>query len=123
MRLPQGQPPASPVRNASGGRAAAPLSGTIRAARPGLAAGGEDAAGCLDRPRDFTRAKLPHRVPVVLTQAEVASVLGSMTGVPAWMASLLYGAGLRLLECARMRVKDATSSGSRSWCATEALTQ
>ncbi len=56
--------------------------------------------------RDFTRAKRPHRVPVVLTQPEVAAVLRQMSGVTALMASLLYGAGLRLLECARLRVKD-----------------
>jgi integron integrase len=55
---------------------------------------------------DFTRAKRPHRVPAVLTPAETAAVLDEMSGVPALMASLLYGAGLRLLECARLRVKD-----------------
>jgi integrase len=38
--------------------------------------------------------------------AETAALLDEMSGVPALMASLLYGAGLRLLECARLRVKD-----------------
>jgi integron integrase len=55
---------------------------------------------------EFTRAKRPHRVPNVLTPAETGAVLDQMTGVPALMASLLYGAGLRLMECARLRVKD-----------------
>lgn len=55
---------------------------------------------------DFTRAKRPHRVPSVLTPGEAAAVLNQMRGVPALMASLLYGAGLRLLECAHLRVKD-----------------
>jgi len=55
---------------------------------------------------DFTRAKRPIRLPVVLTQAEVRAVLSRMSGQPALMAQLLYGAGLRLLECARLRVKE-----------------
>jgi integrase len=41
-----------------------------------------------------------------LAQTEIGAVLDRMTGVPALMASLLYGAGLRLLECARLRAKD-----------------
>ena len=60
----------------------------------------------LGRLADFTRARRPQRVPAVLTQDEVAAVLDRMKGVPALMASLLYGAGLRLLECARLRAKD-----------------
>jgi integron integrase len=60
----------------------------------------------LARLGDFTRAKRPHRVPTVLTPGEVAAVLNQMSGVPGLMASLLYGAGLRLLECAHLRVKD-----------------
>ena len=60
----------------------------------------------LARLGDFTRAKRPHRVPNVLTPGEVAAVLNQMSGVPALMASLLYGAGLRLLECAHLRAKD-----------------
>ena len=54
----------------------------------------------------FVRAKRPQRVPVVLTFAEVSALLGEMSGVPALMAALLYGSGLRLLECAHLRVKD-----------------
>jgi integron integrase len=52
------------------------------------------------------RAKRPARVPVVLTREEVARVLGALTGVNQLMASLLYGSGLRVLECACLRVKD-----------------
>jgi integron integrase len=55
---------------------------------------------------DIRRAKRPHRVPVVLTRAEVADVLGEMSGVSWLAASLLYGSGLRLLECLRLRRKD-----------------
>ncbi len=52
------------------------------------------------------RAKQPQRLPVVLTQEEVRAVLQHLEGAPRLMALLLYGAGLRLLECARLRVKD-----------------
>src|SRR5712692_3158494 len=55
---------------------------------------------------DFERAKAPGRIPVVLTQEEVAQVLGQLHGTPRLMASLLYGAGLRLMECVRLCVKD-----------------
>jgi integron integrase len=52
------------------------------------------------------RAKPPVRLPLVLTRREVQAVLGCMDGVTRLMAALMYGAGLRLLECARLRVKD-----------------
>jgi integron integrase len=52
------------------------------------------------------RAKRSQRVPVVLTKEEVKNVINHMTGVPRLMALLLYGAGLRLMECCRLRVKD-----------------
>ena len=52
------------------------------------------------------RARRPERVPVVLSRSEVAAVLGRLEGPPWLMAALLYGAGLRLLECACLRVKD-----------------
>ena len=55
---------------------------------------------------DVVRAKQPHRLPVVLTRPEVRALLGALEGVHWLMASLLYGAGLRLLECLRLRVKD-----------------
>ena len=52
------------------------------------------------------RAKRPHRLPVVLTRQEVRSILGVLNGSDWLMAMLLYGAGLRLMECLRLRVKD-----------------
>jgi integron integrase len=54
----------------------------------------------------LVRAKRPVRLPVVLNRHEVHALLGRMDGTPGLMASLLYGAGLRLLECCRLRVKD-----------------
>ena len=54
----------------------------------------------------MVRANRPRRLPVVLTKEEVKKVLGSLTGTPWLMAALLYGAGLRLMECCRLRVKD-----------------
>jgi integron integrase len=55
---------------------------------------------------DVVRAKRPERLPVVLTREEVVAVLRRLDGVPRLMAFLLYGAGLRLLECCRLRVQD-----------------
>jgi integron integrase len=55
---------------------------------------------------DITRAKKPKRLPVVLTQEEVRSLIAHLQGDAWLMASLLYGAGLRLMECLRLRVKD-----------------
>jgi len=55
---------------------------------------------------NVVRAKQPGRLPVVLTRQEVRLVLHETRGTPRLMAALLYGAGLRLLECARLRVKD-----------------
>ena len=52
------------------------------------------------------RAKKPQRLPVVLTTPEVKAMLGLMDGVPKLITALLYGAGLRLRECLRLRVKD-----------------
>jgi len=52
------------------------------------------------------RAKGAPRLPVVLGREEVRAVLGGLHGSCWLMAGLLYGAGLRLLECARLRVKD-----------------
>ncbi len=53
-----------------------------------------------------TRAKRSERLPVVLTRAEVHAVLQRMHGREWLMASLLYGCGLRVMECVRLRVKD-----------------
>jgi integron integrase len=52
------------------------------------------------------RAKRPIRLPLVLTRTEVAQILDRMQGTPRLMAMLMYGGGLRLLECCRLRVKD-----------------
>lgn len=52
------------------------------------------------------RAKRPQRLPVVLTKDEVKRVLDGMNGAPHLMGLLLYGAGLRLMECCRLRIKD-----------------
>jgi site-specific recombinase XerD len=52
------------------------------------------------------RAKRPARVPVPLTESEVRAVLAQRDGRHALMAGILYGAGLRLMECVRLRVKD-----------------
>ncbi len=56
------------------------------------------------------RAKRPKRLPVVLTREEVKSILGLLDGVEWIMGMLLYGAGLRLMECLRLRVKDVDFS-------------
>ncbi len=53
-----------------------------------------------------TQAKAPTRLPVVLTVAEVQAVLKRLSGTHWLIASLLYGAGLRLMEAVRLRVKD-----------------
>lgn len=55
---------------------------------------------------NIVRAKKGARVPVVLSRGEVAQVLQRMRGREWLMASLLYGSGLRLMECVRLRVKD-----------------
>jgi len=55
---------------------------------------------------DVARAKRPVRVPLVLSRAEVQAILAGVRGTPALMCALMYGAGLRLLECCRMRIKD-----------------
>lgn len=54
----------------------------------------------------FDRAKQPKRLPVVLTPREVKALLDGLSGVSRLIASLLYGSGLRLMECVQLRVKD-----------------
>jgi integron integrase len=56
--------------------------------------------------QDVVRAKRPIRLPVVLTRDEVDAILNELNGSPWLMASLMYGSGLRLMECCRLRVKD-----------------
>jgi len=55
---------------------------------------------------EVERAKKPQRLPVVLTQEEAHRLLGQLHGRSRLMAGLLYGSGLRLMECVRLRVKD-----------------
>ena len=61
----------------------------------------------LDRPlgdvRGILRARVPPKLPVVLTRDEVARVLAQLQGMPLTIASLIYGSGLRRLEAARLR--------------------
>jgi integron integrase len=59
--------------------------------------------GILD---EVVRAKRPRRLPVVLTEEEVDRLLGCMDGLTRLIGQLLYGSGMRLLECLGMRVKD-----------------
>jgi integron integrase len=60
----------------------------------------------LPRIRGVAPAKTSRRLPVVLTREEVDRVIAGMNGVTRIMALLLYGCGLRLMECCRLRVKD-----------------
>lgn len=54
----------------------------------------------------FGRARRPPRVPVVLTRDEVRALLDQLSGTTALMARLMYGTGMRLMECIRLRVGD-----------------
>ncbi len=56
--------------------------------------------------KDVERAKKPVRLPVVLTRDEVHKIFAHLHGTARLMAGLLYGSGLRLMECVRLRVKD-----------------
>jgi len=56
--------------------------------------------------KNVERAKRPPKLPVVLSPAEVRRIFAHLSGVQKLMASLLYGSGLRLMECVRLRVKD-----------------
>lgn len=56
--------------------------------------------------QNVQRAKRPERLPVVFTREEVRALLARLDGTKWLMASLLYGSGLRLMECLRLRVKD-----------------
>jgi integron integrase len=57
-------------------------------------------------PVDSIRAKKPKRLPTVLSREEARKVIGCMSGTYQLMAKLLYGSGLRLMECVRLRVQD-----------------
>jgi integron integrase len=60
----------------------------------------------LDLSIDAIRAKKPKRLPTVLTKDETLNVIERLSGTQRLMAKLLYGGGLRLMECLRLRVKD-----------------
>ena len=60
----------------------------------------------LEETEDLARAKRPVRLPVVLTREEVKRVIGEMDGASQLVAMILYGSGLRLMECLSLRVKD-----------------
>ena len=64
-------------------------------------------------PSNLVRAKRPTRLPAVLTRAEVRAVLARMDGTSKLVALLLYGTGMRLLECLRLRVKDVEFASNR----------
>jgi site-specific recombinase XerD len=55
---------------------------------------------------DVIRARRAKRLPVVLTREEVRAVLAGLRGDKRLMANLMYGAGLRLMECLRLRIQD-----------------
>ena len=54
----------------------------------------------------LSSAKRPERLPTVLTHEETLRVINQLTGTHKLMAQILYGSGLRLMECVRLRVKD-----------------
>ena len=60
----------------------------------------------LEFPIDSVRARKPKRLPTVLTRQEVIAVIDALPGIYRLAAQLLYGSGLRLTECLRLRVKD-----------------
>jgi len=60
----------------------------------------------IEAPGDVVAAKAPRRLPTVLTRDEVRAVLDQLAGTHRLMGQLLYGSGLRLMECMRLRVKD-----------------
>ena len=55
---------------------------------------------------NFVRAQRPRRLPVVLTRDQVRSLIAVISGTHQLMARLMYGTGMRLMECVRVRVKD-----------------
>ncbi len=55
---------------------------------------------------EVVRARRPKRLPAVLTRAEVKAVLDQLEGPHQLVAGLMYGSGLRLTECLRLRVQD-----------------
>ncbi|MCA9727756.1 MAG: integron integrase [Candidatus Eisenbacteria bacterium] len=64
----------------------------------------------LEEVTGIVRAKRPVRVPLVLTHREAREILQNLEGTPRLVCGLLYGAGLRLMECLRLRIKDVDVS-------------
>ncbi len=62
---------------------------------------------------DFARAKRPRPLPTVLTHGELTALLGKLSGTHRLMASLMYGTGMRLMECVRLRVQDLDYRAAR----------
>jgi integron integrase len=60
---------------------------------------------------EVIRARKPKRLPVVMTREEVKTVLAHLPGSKKLMAGLLYGAGLRLMECLQLRIQDLDFAG------------
>lgn len=60
----------------------------------------------LNRPGGVVRAERPRRLPIILSRAEVQRIFGHLERTPRLIALLLYGAGLRVMECLSLRVHD-----------------
>jgi len=60
----------------------------------------------IEFPTDIVRAQKSKTLPTVLTHQEAIAVINKMDGIPKIMTKILYGSGLRLMECLRLRVKD-----------------
>ncbi len=70
----------------------------------------------VDMPQDINalRSKKPIRVPTVMTREETLKVIGAMRGTHQLMAKLMYGSGLRVMECIRLRVRYRNYWGTRT---------
>jgi site-specific recombinase XerD len=68
----------------------------------------------LSEPIDALRAKKSQRLPVVLTKAEGTQVLDRRQGQQRLMAQRLYGTGMRMMACLRLRVQDVDFCSSRN---------
>ena len=62
---------------------------------------------------NIERAKRSRSIPVVFSPTEAKQILENMSGVNKLMASLLYGTGMRLMECVRLRIKDVDFSNNQ----------
>ena len=62
---------------------------------------------------DLIFAKRPQKIPVVFPREEVKSILVQLDGVQWVMGQILYGAGLRLMECLRLRIKELSCRSLR----------